>query len=49
MDNKELKEQLIKLRNSLQDFIDNVNIDEADKKEPKPKGKEKKDKEEDDG
>lgn len=49
MDNKELKEQLIKLRNSLQDFIDNVNMDEADKKESKPKGKEKKDKEEDDG
>lgn len=49
MDNKELKEQLIKLRNSLQDFIDNVNMDEADKKESKPKGKEKKDKEEKDG
>jgi hypothetical protein len=40
MDNKELKEQLIKLRNTLQDYLDNMNMSEAD--EGKAKGKYKK-------
>jgi hypothetical protein len=48
MDNKELKAQLIKMRNSIQDYLDNMNMDEAEKKEPKPNGKAK-DKEEEDG
>lgn len=42
MDNKELKEQLIKLRNTLQDYLDNMNMSEADEGKAKAKGKDKK-------
>lgn len=42
MDNKELKEQLIKLRNTLQDYLDNMNMSEADECKAKANGKDKK-------
>lgn len=45
MDNKELKAKLVKMRNAIQDYLDGLNMDEADEKETKSK---KKDKEEDD-
>lgn len=45
MDNKELKAKLVKMRNAIQDYLDNIDIEAAD--EPK-KGK-CKNKEEDDG
>lgn len=46
MDNKKLKADLIKLRDSVQDFLDNMDIDSAEKKpEDKPKKPEKEDKE----
>ena len=45
MDNKELKAKLVKMRNAIQDYLDGLNMDEADEKEVKSK---KKDKEEDD-
>lgn len=49
MDNKELKAKLVKMRNAIQDYLDNLDIDAAeDKKADKPKAK-KADKEEEDG
>lgn len=43
MDNKKLKADLIKLRDSVQDFLDNMDIDSAEKK-PEDKKSEKDDK-----
>lgn len=41
MDNKELKAKLIELRNSIQDYLDNIAMDEADEAKKPAKGKEK--------
>ena len=40
MDNKDLKERLAKLKRSLEDFLDNLNMDEVEPKQ-KPAKKEK--------
>lgn len=48
MENKKLKADLIKLRNSIQDYLDNMALDEVDdaiKKSEKDKKPEKDDKE----
>lgn len=47
-DNKKLKEQLIKLKRSLEEYLDYLNMDEVETKDDKKEGK-KKDKEEEDG
>lgn len=47
MDNKELKAKLIKMRNAIQDYLDNIDMDAVDEKKedkkPAGKGKEEKD------
>lgn len=40
MDNKELKAKLVKMRNAIQDYLDNLDIDEADKPAKKKEDKE---------
>lgn len=44
MDNKELKKKLVAMRNSIQDYLDNLDMDEVDKPEDKSKKPEKDDK-----
>lgn len=40
-DNKDLKERLAQLKRSLEDFLDNLNMDEAESEKKKPAKKEK--------
>lgn len=41
MDNKELKKKLVSMRNSIQDYLDNLDMDEVDEKPEKAKKPEK--------
>jgi hypothetical protein len=43
MDIKELRGKMIKMRNAIEDFLDNMDLDEADEGEKKSKDKENKD------
>ncbi len=40
MDNKELKAKLIAMRNAIEDYLDNIEIDSADEKKTKKEKKE---------
>lgn len=39
MDNKELKKKLVDMRNSIQDYLDNLDMDEVDEKGKTEKAK----------
>lgn len=41
MDNMDFKKKLIAMRNSIQDYLDTLDMDEVEKK-PEPKGSDKK-------